>query len=163
MVSSNKAGFNLREIIPLSQILRKALERLMGQRPDPNACSHQKGHRNWSSENTSSKIGAGYLNYPASGRDSAKSGLGYIDNRHLSYLAESIFVNVGDSHRNAKVSSPPMFDVRVGATIVVRDGEKPSHAEHRCRCFAGEGSQSVGTSRANVTDCQHGGISYEYW
>ena len=67
-----------------------------------------------------------------------------MDNRHLNYLAESIFVNVGDSSRNAKESSPLMFVVRVGATIVVRGWESQPH---------GEGSQSVGIFNAQVTEC----------
>ena len=52
-----------------------------------------------------------------------------MDNRHLSYLAKSIFVNVGGSQLNAKVSNPPMFVVSVGAVIVVWVGEDPIHGE----------------------------------
>src|SRR3989442_811324 len=43
------------------------------------------------------KVSAGYLTYPADIRDSAKSGLGHHDTRHLHYLVESISVNVGGS------------------------------------------------------------------
>jgi hypothetical protein len=40
-------------------------------------------------------------------------------NRHLNYLAEFIFVNVGGSYRDAKASSLPMPDMSVGGVIVV--------------------------------------------
>jgi hypothetical protein len=136
MVSSNEAGFNLRERGPLSQTLRKALQRLMGQRTNPMVCHRPKGCRDWLDLHTSPKADTGYLNYPVSVRDTAKSGKGCDGNRHLSHLAESNIVNVGDSHRNAKVSSPPMFDADVGAAIVVRAWESQAQ---------GEGPQSVGT------------------
>lgn len=98
------------------------------------------------------KAVVGHLKYPTTVRDTAKSGIGCERNRHLNYLAESIKVNVGDSQQNVKESRPPMSVVRVGATIVVRARESRVH---------GEGSQFVGTSSANVTECEHGGISYE--
>jgi hypothetical protein len=109
-------------------------------------------YRDWLGTIANPKDETGHLLYPVSGRDSAKSGLGCEDNRHLSYLAESIFVNVGDSYRDAKLSSPTMPGMRVGAAIVVRGWESQPQ---------GEGSQSVGTSQANVTECQHRGISDE--
>jgi hypothetical protein len=158
MVSSNEADFNLRETCPLS---RNTLHSRgvttttdTGQRTNPDACHVQRDYRDWTQLISSPKVEASHLHYLASVRDSAKSGLGCEDNRHLSYLAESIFVNVGDPRQHAKVSSPPMTVVGVGATIVVRDWENQSQ---------GEGSQSVGTSRAKVAKCQQGGISYEYW
>jgi hypothetical protein len=154
MVSSNKADFDLRETDPLSQTLHNALKRLRRQRMNPNARACQEDYRDWIQLISSPKVEASHLKYLASVRDSAESGLGYEDNRHLSYLAESIFVNVGDSQQNDKVSSPPMPVVNVGATIVVRGWENQSQ---------GEGLQSVGTSKAKVTKCQQGGISYEYW
>lgn len=113
----------------------------------------QTGYRGWLSYFTSPKDDAGYLIYPTSGRDTAKSGTGCSDNRHLNYLAESILVNVGGSQQNEKVSSPPMSVVSVGAAIVVRTWESQ---------VQGEGPQSVGTSSAKVIECQLRGISYEY-
>jgi hypothetical protein len=151
MVSSNKAGLNLRENAPLPRTLHNAPQRLTRQRPNPSAS--QTGYRGWLSYCASPKDDAGHLIYPASGRDSAKSGKGCMDNRHLSYLAKTIFVNVGGSQLNAKVSNPPMFVVSVGAVIVVRAWESQAQ---------GEGPQSVATSKANVIECQHRGISYEY-
>ena len=78
-----------------------------------------QGYRDWSFTSTSPKDQTGHLNKPVCIGDSAESGLGYSGNRHLNYLAESILVNVGDSHPYVKVSSPPMMDVRVGGDIVV--------------------------------------------
>lgn len=45
--------------------------------------------------------------------------MGCVGNRHLHYLAESIYVNVGGFHRDAKASSRPMPGESVGAAIVV--------------------------------------------
>lgn len=85
---------------------------------------------------------AGHLNYPASVWDTAKSGMGCRYNRHLSYLAESVIVNVGDSRQDVKLSSLAMPATGVGAAIVVRGWESQPQ---------GEGPQSFGTSSANVT------------
>jgi hypothetical protein len=72
-----------------------------------------------------------YLNYLISIRDSAKSGLGFIDNRHLNYFAESINGNVGGFYQNAKVSSPPKTDGSVGAVVVVGGWESQPHGKGR--------------------------------
>jgi len=80
-------------------------------------------YRDWLGTIANPKDETGHLTYPVSGRDSAKSGLGCEGKCHLSYLAESIFVNVGGSHLYAKMSSLPMTDVSVGAAIVVRAQE----------------------------------------
>ena len=82
---------------------------------------------------------AGYLNYPADVRDTAKSGIGHIDNRHLNYLVESISVNVGGSYQNDKVSSPPMSNRRVGGFMVLGGRESRLH---------GDGSQGVNVSQS---------------
>jgi hypothetical protein len=124
MVSANKANFNLRETLPLSHNWDKGLS-LMGQRTNPN------GHRDWLFIITSPKDEARHLSYLASVRDSAKSGLGCVDNRHLTYLAEFIFVNVGDSQQDVKASSPLIFVVRVGGVIVLRAWENYAHGEGR--------------------------------
>jgi hypothetical protein len=67
--------------------------------------------------------------YPVAVGDSAKSGLGYEANRHLYHLAESVFVNVGGLQQNAKLSSPAMSVVRVGAAIVVGGWESQPQGE----------------------------------
>jgi len=69
-------------------------------------------------------------------RDSAKSGLGQIGNRHLHYLVESISMNVGGSGQNVKASSLPMSDLSVGGSIVVGGWESQPQ---------GEGSQKFDT------------------
>lgn len=107
-------------------------------------CVFQRDYRDWLGTIASPKDETGHLLYPVSGRNSAKSGLGCEDNRHLSDLAESVFVNVGDSYRDAKLSRPTMPGVRVGAVIVVRVRESR---------IQGEGPQSVGTSNVKVTEC----------
>jgi len=84
------------------------------------------------------------LDYPASIRDTAKRGIGCADNRHLNYFAKVNLMNMGSSLRNVKAGSQPMSRASVGATIVVRDRESLPH---------GEGSQSVGTSRAKLAEC----------
>jgi hypothetical protein len=79
----------------------------------------------------SKKVATGYPNYPVAGRDSAKSGLGLIDNRHLNNLAKSISVNVGGFYQDDKVSSPPMTDRSVGGVIVVGVRESRIQGEGR--------------------------------
>ena len=106
----------------------------MRQRPN----SYRKSYRDWLGTITNPKDDAGYLSYPASGRDSAKSGLGCEGKCHLNYLAESIFVNVGECYQDAKMSSPSMLDNRVGAVIVVRVWESR---------IQGEGPQAVNDSQ----------------
>jgi hypothetical protein len=99
------------------------------------ATKAQRGYRDWLFHAASPKDEANHLSYFASIRDSAESGLGRKDNRHLNYFAESILMNRGDSQQDVKESSPRMPVVRVGATIVVRARESRVH---------GEGLQFVG-------------------
>ena len=61
-----------------------------------------KDCRGWLEVPTNPKVEISNLDYLISIRDSAKSGLGYIENRHLNYLAESINMSVGDSYQNVK-------------------------------------------------------------
>ena len=75
--------------------------------------------------------------YLGSVRDTAKSGMGRADNRHLNCLGEVISVNVGGFDQAAKVSSPPMLERRVGGVLGV--GAWESHVQ-------GEGRQGVDTS-----------------
>jgi hypothetical protein len=81
-----------------------------------------------------SRAGTSYSVYLVPVWDSAKSGLGYAINRHLSYFAKSVNVNAGESYRDVKVSSPPKLDKRVGGVIVV--GTRESRVQ-------GEGRQEV--------------------
>jgi hypothetical protein len=106
-----------------------------GQRMNPTERLSPKDYRGWLVQYTNSKVEISNLNYLISIRDSAKSGLGFGDNRHLNYLVESINMNVGDSYQNAKASSQPMAGKRVGAVIVVGGWENQPQ---------GEGRQSVG-------------------
>ena len=59
------------------------------------------------------------------------SGIGCTGNRHLNYLVESIFVNVGGSCQDATVSSPRMPNKSGGGVIVVRAWESPVQGEGR--------------------------------
>src|SRR2546428_1754749 len=138
MVSPNKASLDLREIFPLSRnILHTSgmkAHRNTGQRTNQKIVISSTGYRDWSFCPTSLKASASYLNYLADVRDSAKSGLGRMGNRHLRYLVESISVNVGGSQQNAKTSSPPMSAESVGGVIVV--GARESRVQ-------GEGHQGI--------------------
>lgn len=135
MVSPNEAGFNLREIVPLSRNILHS-RRLYGTANEPakriaarrlprvvTDRNHLKG-RNRPPDPTLFSI-----------RDTAKSGMGCQGNRHLNDLAESTSVNVGGSCPDAKVRSRPMMGTSVGAPIVVRARESRVH---------GEGVQSLG-------------------
>jgi hypothetical protein len=84
--------------------------------PTIGGCS--KDYRGWLYRITNPKVEISHLNYLISIRDSAKSGMGFTDNRHLNDHAESINMNVGDSYQNVKASSQPMAGKRVGAVIV---------------------------------------------
>ena len=81
--------------------------------------SFSKSYRGWLLACTSPKVSTGYLNYPVGIRDTAKSRMGYVGNRHLQYLAESLSVNVGGSKQNVKGSSLPMSVMSVGGVIVL--------------------------------------------
>ena len=65
---------------------------------------------------TSPKIPEVNLTYPLVGRDTAKSGMGCWENRHLHDLVESIIMNVGGPY--VEVSSPPVKRMGVGGVIV---------------------------------------------
>lgn len=143
-MSSYKAGFNPRENEPLSRNTLHTLLESTRQRTNPAALRYPMGFRDWSLGHTNPKVGAGHLIYPVSVRDTAKSRIGCRDNCHLNYLVKFIIVNVGGLHRDAKASSPPMPVVSVGAAIVVRGWESQP---------LGEGPQSAGIFRAEVTEC----------
>jgi hypothetical protein len=132
MVSHNEAGFNLREMAPLPRNILHTRENgthgSTGQRTNLDREYDGRGCRGRTEDDTDQKVEAGYLNYPASVRDTAKSGMGCVDNRHLNYLAKSIYVNVGGFRPDAKASSRPMSDGSVGAVIVVVGVTTPSRS-----------------------------------
>ncbi len=132
MVSSNEADFDLRETPPLPRNILQDLglsQGYTGQRMSPRILPCSKGYRSWLLVSTSLKVSASHLTYLADMRDSAKSGLGHRDNRHLNYLVESIVVNVGGSCQDANVSSLRMPDKSVGGSIVVGGRENRSQGE----------------------------------
>jgi hypothetical protein len=96
---------------------------------DPTVFSRSKDYRGWFLRFTNPKVEVSNLDYLISIRDSAESGLGFTDNRHLNYFIESISMNVGGLYRNAKVSSPPMTDISAGAAIVVGGWESQPQGE----------------------------------
>jgi hypothetical protein len=96
------------------------------------------GYRDWLVDITSPKDALGKPEYPNAIRDTAKSGIGRLGNRRLSYLVEFIFVNVGGSDRNVKASSLLMSGMSVGGPIVVRGWESQPQ---------GEGDQEINVSR----------------
>jgi hypothetical protein len=100
---------------------------------NPTVLSCPKDYRDWLGSVANPKVEISNLNYLISIRDSAKSGLGFRDNRHLNYFVESINMNVGDSYQNVKASSQPMTGKRVGAVIVVGGGESQPQGEGRQR------------------------------
>ena len=94
---------------------------------NPEEVVHPMDYQDWLSTDTNQKVEASHLNYLASIRDSAESGLGQFENRHLNYFAESIFVNVGGSY--LEMSSPSMKSKSVGGFIVVGARESRVHGE----------------------------------
>ena len=109
-----------------------------GQRTSRKVSLCPTGYRGWLFLRTSPKVSRGNLIYPVDVRDTAKSGIGYLGNRHLNYLVESIFVNVGGSRQDVKASSLPMAAESVGGVIVLGARESRAH---------GEGRQFVGSPK----------------
>jgi len=142
-VSLNEASLDLREIDPLSRNILHSCgvgdHGTTGQRTNQKLVQPTTGFRCRLHVVTGKKGSTSNLNYLVDVRDSAKSGLGYPENRHLNHLVESISVNVGGPCQDAKASSPPIPDKGVGAAIVVRGWESQPQ---------GEGPQSVGNSSA---------------
>ena len=140
-MSPNEANFDLREKDPLSRNILHTCETAYGstgQRTSQKSPPISTDYRNQIGRTTDSKVSLGYLLYPNDVRDTAKSGIGRRGNRHLQYLAEFIFVNVGGSYQDVKVSSPPMPDMSVGGVIVL--GARESRVQ-------GEGRQGINVSR----------------
>ena len=141
-MSSNKAGFDLQEIGPLSRNTLPSWEISAladtGQRADLKASYTPTDHRGWGVLPTSPKVSTDNLMYSVDVRDTAKSGIGHRDNRHLNDPVESISVNVGGSQQNVKASSLPMSAESVGGVLVVGAQESGVH---------GEGHQFVGSPK----------------
>jgi hypothetical protein len=124
MVSPNESSFNLREIHPLSRNI------LHSRTDDPTLRESERTQRQYCLRRVTEtgqsllsviKVSAGYLNYPADARDTAKSGMGCMGNRHLRYFAESISVNVGGSEQNDKpVCTPQSEQARVAIGSISR-------------------------------------------
>jgi hypothetical protein len=135
MVSPNEVSFNLRENFPLSRnicIAGSKIPGYTGQRTNQETFPFSTGYQSWLSSSTSPKISLGKPDYPTDVRDTAKSGIGCMGNRHLNYLVEFIFVNVGgSSYRDAKASSLPMPNMSVGGVIVLGARESRVHGEGR--------------------------------
>jgi hypothetical protein len=107
----------------------------VGQRTNLNVSRFLKGYCNL-------QVEAGYPVYPASVRDSAKSGLGNAANRYLNYSRESDYVNTGGFHQDVKASSPSKLDESVGAAIVVGGWESQPQ---------GQGPQGIDVSGYLIT------------
>ena len=142
-MSPNEADFDLREITPLP---RNTLHTcgVVAYESTRQRTNLKKGYRGWSFIHTRPKDETGQPDYPVSVRDTAKRGMGRKGNRHLSPLAEFIFMNVGCFRQDAKMGSPSRPDESVGAVVVVRGWESQPH---------GEGPQSVRTFYAKVAEC----------
>jgi len=140
MVSSNEAGFNLREIVPLPGEPRFCIAGLRtGRYPAANGLRGMLTSKGSPRPVMDHYWPKGWSRLPdllGPVRDSAERGLGCMDNRHLNDLAESTFMNRRDPH--AEISSRSMNRVGVGAAIVVGGRESRPH---------GEGPQSVGSSK----------------
>lgn len=122
MVSSYEADFNPRESEPLPRNTlhnRESRPEFTGQQMNPAALCDPKGCRNRSLADAGSKVESDHLSYSDSVWDTAERGMGCGDNCHLSCLAKFIIGNVGGLSRNAKLSSPTMSAISVGAAIVV--------------------------------------------
>src|SRR5262249_6177993 len=106
MVSANEVSVNLREKCPLPRNILHTEESCPSVYGAASVCTGRASAQ--------PRLGSGLSQlkgcqrspgYPLTARDSAKSGLGCMENHHLPYLVESIDVNVGGSHVDAKISS----------------------------------------------------------
>ena len=121
MVSSTEADFNLREIMLLSRNILHAVRSFSRIYATANELydPHHKLIEFRQGGFLNQRLRQTNLDYPVSIRDTAKSGIGCADNRHLNYFAKVILMNVGDLLCYAKAGSRPTSRARVGATIVV--------------------------------------------
>src|SRR5262245_30159402 len=136
MVSSNEVNLNLREKGPLPRNILHSQESFPEVYGAANACGGFASARPRLGNGLSQPKGCQRSpGHPLTVRDTAKSGMGCMENHHLPYLVESISMNVGGSLADAKISSRSMLPKSVGAAIVLGAGESP---------VQGEGPQSVG-------------------
>lgn len=154
MVRPSEVSFDLRETSPLPRNIFLHIRGVKdhettGQRMDPRLSRITKGRRGWLFSVTSPKVGKKIPGYFFPVRDTAKSGMGCRGNRHLNYLAESIFVNVGEPREDDKGSSLPMPAVEVGGVILLGARESRVH---------GEGRQEVDVSGVLISGIKPGGI-----
>ena len=103
--------FDLREMKPLF----RNLHQVYGAANEPNLL----GCRDRSSCGTGPKDETDHLVLRCFRSGFREERLGSVGKRHLNYLAEFIFVNVGGSPRNVKMSRPSKSGVSVGGVIVV--------------------------------------------
>jgi hypothetical protein len=92
------------------------------------------------SQLTATKDGAGSPRLPSLRSGFRKERIGSVISHRLRDSAKSVYVNVGGSGMDAKVSSPPMTCQSVGGVIVLGGRESRPH---------GEGRQLVGISTQN--------------
>ena len=125
-MSPNEASLNLQESTPLSRnilhIRGVGDHETTGQRTNPEIGCLSKGYRDWLRLTASPKVGKEKLGYSDPVRDTAKSGIGYTGNRHLNYLVESIFVNVGEPRR-LRLSMTDRWRARCGESRTPGSGE----------------------------------------
>ena|SRR3989442_8064808 len=138
MVSPTEAGFNLREMLPLSRnILHSREISAPAIRDSERTDCLLIGYRVWPELTTRPKGDLRLPTYLISVRDTAKSGIGCFGNRHLSHSIKFNLINVGGSCQDANVSSPRMPDKSVGGVIVLGAQES---------CVHGEGRQEINIS-----------------
>jgi len=135
-VSSNEVSVNLREKGPLPRNILHTQESCPAVYGAASVFTGSASERPRLGSGLSQLKGCqqrpGYL---LTARDTAKSGMGCMENHHLTSLVESISMNVGGSYADAKISSRSMRHESVGAAIVL--GARESRVQ-------GEGPQSVG-------------------
>ena len=120
MVSSNEVSVNLREKGPLPRNILHTEESCPAVYGAASVCTGSASARPRLGNGLSQLKGCQRSpGHPLTARDSAKSGLGCMENHHLTYLVESIYVNVGGSGADAKISSRSMRHESVGAAIVL--------------------------------------------
>jgi hypothetical protein len=136
MVSSNEVSVNLREKGPLPRNIlhtEESCPAVYGAANEVNALGSDLPRLgNGLSQLKGCQWSPGY---PLTVRDTAKSGMGCMENHHLISFVESLYVNVGGLQADAKISSRSMLPASVGAAIVL--GARESRVQ-------GEGPQSVG-------------------
>src|SRR5262249_15232032 len=134
MIRPSRCGKNRQAVYAAEgDLLKPSASGCARQRLNPDVPTSLKGCRGWLPSSASPKVVTDNLDYSVASRDTAKSRKGCFGNRCLRGLAESILMNMGGSHQDAKLSSPTMFDVRVGGVIVLSGWESQPQGEGRQR------------------------------